>query len=128
MIKQTIFTALITFLGATGIFGFFQFLIQRADKKRDRQQEILDKFDHFVEVQGERWAKSARQNILRFDDELLAGEHHSREYFRSILEEIDNYEEFCRSHSDFKNSYTVEAEGHIRKVYARLLEGGDFKN
>ena len=124
---DTIITFFITLIGSTAVFGFFQFLIQRADKKRDKQQEILDRLGALEDVQGERWAKNARQNILRFDDELIAGISHSRDYFRSILDEIDGYEEFCKEHADFKNSYTVAAESHIKAVYNRLIEAGEFK-
>lgn len=71
-------------------------------------------------------AVSSRTHILRFDDELLSKVKHSKEYFRQILEDIDVYEEYCGSHPDFKNGYTVAAVEHIRTVYNQCLEENSF--
>ena len=126
-ILQTLFTIGITFIGSTAVFGFFQFLITRRDKKKDKQQEILDKINQISAREDERDARMARTNILRFEDEVINGMHHSREYYRSVLEDLDRYETYCAAHQNFRNSYTVEAAVHIRKVYAGLVEAGEFK-
>lgn len=122
-------TILITVLTSGAVFGFVQFLITRKDKKDDKQQEILDKIDALANQSEERDARIARENILRFDDELIAGVRHSREYFRVILEEdVDGYEAYCAAHTSFKNSYTAEAVKHIRNVYSKLVDAGEFKS
>lgn len=126
---KDLFTILVAVLTSGAVFGFIQFLISRADKKKDRQQDILDKIDDLSEKFAERDARIARENILRFDDELIAGVKHSREYFRVILEDdVDSYEKYCSEHEGFKNSFTTEAVKHIRKVYGNLLDKGEFKS
>lgn len=123
------FTFLATVLTSASVIGLIQFLIARKDKKNDKQQEILDKIDSLTAKSEERDARVARENILRFDDELIAGVHHSREYFRVILEDdVDNYEKYCAEHAGFKNSFTAEAVAHIREVYKQLLKEGVFKS
>lgn len=118
---------LLAFIGSGAVFAFIQFLISRADKKKDKQKEIIDKLDSLSDRLDMQGARIARENILRFDDELIAGEKHSREYFRAILEDdVDGYEKYCKAHEEFRNSFTVEAVKHIRNVYGKLLEEGKF--
>ena len=125
---KDLFTILVAVFTSGAVFGFIQFLINRKDKKDDKQQKILDKIDKLSDKFEERDARIARENILRFDDELIAGVKHSREYFRVILEDdVDGYEAYCREHTEFKNSFTAEAVAHIRRVYSRLVEQGEFK-
>lgn len=126
---KDLFTILVAVLSSAGVFGFIQFMVQRKDKKNDKQQKILNKLDELDKKFDERDAKIARENILRFDDELIDGRHHSREYFRVILEDdVDSYEAYCNSHEGFKNSFTAEAVEHIRDVYKELVKSGKFKS
>lgn len=126
---ENFLTVIVAVITSGAVFGFIQFLISRADKKKDKQQDILDKIDNLSEKFAERDARIARENILRFDDELVAGVRHSREYFRVILEDdVDSYEKYCAEHEGFKNSFTAEAVKHIRKVYGNLLDNGEFKS
>lgn len=124
---ETILTITISIIGSGAVFGFIQFIISRNDKKHDKQQEILDRLDKVSQRLDEQGARIARSNILRFEEELINNAIHSREYFRSILDDIDNYEEYCETHAGFKNSFTVEASAHIKKVYQKLVDEGAFK-
>jgi len=120
---------LLTALFSAGALEFIRFLITRKDKKNDKQQEILDAIQSLSDQSDERDARIARENILRFDDELIAGAHHSREYFRVILEDdVDSYEAYCAEHHEFKNSFTAAAVDHIRSVYKELVNEGKFKS
>lgn len=126
---EQILTVVIAVVTSGAVFGFIQFLISRSDKKKDKQQEILNAIKKLADQSAERDARIARENILRFDDELIEGRHHSREYFRVILEDdVDNYEAYCNSHEGFKNSFTAEAVDHIREVYKGLVNQGKFKS
>ena len=129
MMGEHIITVLVAVVTSGAVFGFIQFLISRSDKRKDRQQEILNEIKKLSDQSAERDARIARENILRFDDELIEGRHHSREYFRVILEDdVDNYERYCATHEEFKNSFTAEAVSHIREVYKALLNNGKFKS
>ena len=117
---------IIAVLASSGIWGLLQFLISR----RDKTAEKLDKLTELVQEVSDRVdttsATNARTRILRFDDELINGVHHSKEYFQQILEEIDTYESYCGKHPDYKNSACVLSVEHIRHTYARLLEERAF--
>lgn len=67
-------------------------------------------------------ADTARNRVLRFDDELYNGIKHSQEYFNQVLEEIDMYEHYCANHPEYKNSRTVEATKHIKEIYQKCRD------
>lgn len=111
---------------SSGLWGLLQYLISR----KDNTAEKLDKLTELVKEVSERVdmssATNARTRILRFDDELINGVRHSREYFQQTLEEIDTYETYCNKHPDYKNSACTLAIQHIRSVYAKLLDERAF--
>ena len=71
-------------------------------------------------------ARQARQRILRFNDEILFEKRHSKEHFDEILDDIDTYEEYCRTHEDYENNKAVLAIATIREVYRDCLKTHDF--
>ena len=113
-------------LASGGLWGFIQYLISRKDKtaeKIDKIMEIVTEVSNRVDTTN---ATNARTRILRFDDELINGVYHSREYFQQTLEEIDTYEEYCDRHPKYRNNACTLAIEHIRRVYTKLLDEGGF--
>lgn len=116
----------IAVLASSGLWGIIQYLISRRDKtaeKLDRLTDLVQEVSDRVDTTN---ATNARTRILRFDDELINGVHHSKEYFQQILEEIDTYEVYCGKHPDYKNSACTLAIEHIRHIYTKLLEERGF--
>lgn len=73
------------------------------------------------------YATTCRYRIIRFNDELLERDHkHSKEHFDQILEDIDEYEDYCKHDPDYRNSKAVMAIEHIRQVYQHCTETKDF--
>ena len=111
---------------SSGLWGLIQFLINR----KDSIGEKIDKLTAMVKEVSDRVdsssATNARTRVLRFDDELINGVHHSREYFQQTLEEIDTYETYCQKHPEFKNNACVLAIEHIRRVYSHLQDSNGF--
>ena len=121
---------IITIIGAvfasSGLWGLIQFLINRKDsigEKIDKLTEMVKEVSDRVDSSS---ATNARTRVLRFDDELINGVHHSREYFQQTLEEIDTYETYCQKHPEFKNNACVLAIEHIRRVYSHLQDSNGF--
>lgn len=71
-------------------------------------------------------ANLLRTQILRFNDELIDDKHHTREHFIEILAVIDAYEDYCRSHPDYKNNRCICAVANIKRVYNERLQKHDF--
>ena len=70
--------------------------------------------------------RQARQRILRFNDEILYEQRHSKEDFDEILEDIDLYEDYCRSHEEYENNKAILAIATIREIYKNCLKEHDF--
>ena len=70
--------------------------------------------------------RQARQRILRFSDEILFEQRHSKEHFDEILDDIDTYEEYCRTHEEYENNKAILAIATIREVYKDCLKTHDF--
>lgn len=105
-------------LGSGALFSFLQFIIQRYDNKKGMQKQI----DKIYDRMDERDAIQARTHILRFNDELENGMKHSKDYFRQQIQDIDTYEEYCRTHPDFANGLTVMASKYIKSEYERQYQ------
>lgn len=123
---------LTTIAGGTmggALVGLIQFLIQRKDEKDGKYADILNAISKLTaEVQDirhdqrERDAVLARTHILRFNDELYNGLHHTREYFDQTIDDIKIYEKFCEENPEFVNGRTEQAARFIRDAYERLYK------
>ena len=116
-----------------GILTLVQFLISRHDAKEDKKSGILQAIASLSEeVTGikaelqEMVAVNSRARILRFGDEMMRDERHSRESWDQVIEDITKYERYCKDHPLFPNGKTVETIKFIRSNYAERLEKHDF--
>ena len=105
-------------LGSGGLWTVIQFFVQRYDNKKGIQKQI----DKIYDRMDERDAVLARTHILRFNDELENGMKHSKDYFRQQIQDIDTYEEYCRTHPNFANGLTVMASKYIKSEYERQYQ------
>lgn len=85
--------------------------------------EDVESFKHQQELEN---VRQSRQRILRFCDEILFNQRHSKEHFDEILEDIDLYEKYCREHKDYENNRAELAISTIREVYKQCLKTHDF--
>ena len=126
MNTEIIIAIICAVFASSGLWGLIQYLINRKDsigEKIDKLTEMVKEVSDRVDSSS---ATNARTRVLRFDDELINGVHHSREYFQQTLEEIDTYETYCQKHPEFKNNACVLAIEHIRRVYSHLQDTGGF--
>lgn len=92
----------------------------------EKVQKMEDKLDKHISDDDARHADTHRQRVLRFNDELIHGVHHSKEHFDDILVEIDDYERYCEGHPNYRNSRAVKAIANINRVYDDLLKTNGF--
>lgn len=124
--RDSIQTIVMAVFASSGFWAFVQYLINRHDGTKKELQAISAQVARLAEKVDSNAAVLARTHILRFDDELLNGVVHSQEYFRQQMDDIDTYEDFCKAHPDFRNSYTTIASEHIRDTYKKLLNKREF--
>ena len=92
-----------------------------------KQQTVTDKkLDEHIKMDDERYAVDCRARILRFNDEVLHGQKHTKEHFDQTLSDITTYNKYCGEHKDFKNQITVHAADNILKVYDACMVEGSF--
>ena len=70
--------------------------------------------------------RDARQRILRFNDEILCGQRHSKEHFDEILDDITVYEHYCDDHEEYENNKAVLAIATIKRIYDKCMDTHDF--
>ena len=111
--------------------------IQIRDELAKSINDLTQKVDATNKTLGEmqlkskrNYATTCRYRIIRFNDELLQkGEReilHTKEHFDQILDDIDEYEDYCRQDPDYRNSKAVMAIKHIRQVYDKCGDEGTF--
>lgn len=126
---MTTWDAVLGFLLGGGFLTFIQFLINRHDKKKDKNDAVLSAISTLTERVGriedtldQREAVLARTHILRFNDELYNGVKHSQDYFLQTLDDIETYNQFCEEHPKFANGRTKAAAKYIEEEYERLFK------
>lgn len=92
----------------------------------ERQKATQKKLDDHISTDDERNANSLRTQILRYNRELLEDRKHTLEDFIEILAVIDEYEEYCRNHEEYRNNRCVHAVANIKRVYDERLVKHDF--
>lgn len=115
-------TAILTFIGKILTKEFSESqkaLVERVDV-------LSDKIEAVAESVEETRAIAAKVRILRFADEIIGKQAHSRESFVQIFADIDTYDRYCRNHLDFKNHNTVSATKLITDAYDERSKIGDF--
>lgn len=125
--NEILLTGAVAIVTASAIWDFIKFLINRKDGEKKDLKGIKSAIEALSDKVDRNQAILARTHILRFDDELINGIDHSKEYFSQQLQDIDTYEAYCKLHPNFKNNYAVIASEHIKKVYAELLDKGEWR-
>lgn len=95
----------------------------KMDKRMDNFEIKVDKLEHSMDESN---AKNNRTKILRYGDEILRGQRHSKDHFDEILVCITEYDQYCASHPDFKNHITEITTKRILATYEKCLEENSF--
>ena len=92
----------------------------------EKVEQLETRVNNLKDTVEERAAKDARTRILRFGDECLHGDRHSKEHFDEILRDITDYETYCDEHRNFKNNMAVLTIASIKSNYQERLRQHDF--
>ena len=91
-----------------------------------RMDNLSQKVEDLEKAEELERVRFARQRILRFNDEILCGQRHSKEHFDEILDDITLYEHYCNDHEDYENNKAVLAIKTIKRVYDQCMVTHDF--
>ena len=93
---------------------------------RSEINSIQGEIEKMKENEETREIKNTRRQILRYNDELLIGIEHSKEFFDEIIEDVDIYRRFTNSHPDYSNGKANLASENIERVYRECLKDRKF--
>lgn len=117
----------------SGLFTLIPTLIaifQSAKKNREKINNKIDAMDKKLDnhIKEDEWGtmKQVRSRILRFSNDVCRGEHFSEEYWNNILDNIDDYEQYCKVHSDFLNNKGELAIKFIKDEYLEVKKNNTF--
>ena len=90
------------------------------------QKETKAKLEAHIRLDDEREADKVRTSILHFNNELLRDIPHTKEEFVEILSKIDWYNDYCKTHEEYRNCRAVHAISNIERVYDDRMKKHDF--
>lgn len=90
------------------------------------QHNNLEGLNRLGKMIAENEATTCRYRILRFNDEVLHGQKHTKEHFDQILDDITRYEQFCEGHPEYENNKAVLAIENIKRVYQKCSDENTF--
>ena len=129
---EAVWTALIA-MGSAIVIKLLDWILNKRNEKRGAIAKLTDKVDKIasdlkshIDENREQSAIQARQRIQRFNDEILRGQLHTKEYFDSILIDCDFYDHYCNDNPVFRNQVTSMAEDNIKRVYKKCMEEHSF--
>lgn len=118
------------------IISLVTFISNKKYQRDNKNSEILDKIDAVEQKQVEmenkfdyERAAQARTRILIFNNEIMCGRNHTKDYFDDIIENsIDVYESYYNSpkHKNLKNGIAKAAIKNIYRVYDEMIQTNGF--
>lgn len=97
-------------------------ILAKVNQLEEQQLAFEEKFDYEMACQ-------ARTRILRFNNDLMCGENHTKEYFDDIIENsIDVYERYYQNpkHKNLKNGIAKSAVKNIYRIYDYKIQTNSF--
>lgn len=92
----------------------------------ERLNEQAKEIKSLHEKREESEATTRRYRILRFDDEIRHEKKHTKEHFDQVLDDIMIYNNYCKSHPDYKNNKAVMAIENIETTYRKCAREHTF--
>lgn len=93
---------------------------------KTEQEETRKKLDAHIEEGEERKADNYRSRVLRFNNELVRGLGHTEEDYDEILDVIWKYNEYCKTHPNYKNNKMPHAIKNVERMYDEMLQTNGF--
>lgn len=96
--------------------------IKTLDEKVDKVQTQLS--DHITESEIKS-LQDTRRDILEFCNSCMNERKHTREQFRFVLKQCDQYEEYIEK-NNLKNGEITDAINEIRRLHTKCIQENSF--
>lgn len=101
-------------------------VLKEIDGIKQKQAEAQEKLEQHIQDNNDQAESLNRRGLLEFNIQLMRGANYTHEYFTDILKDIDEYEDYCRTHPKYKNNRAKFAIENIKRVYEEHVRHGDF--
>lgn len=101
-------------------------ILKAISELKEEVDEIKQSTKDIEENRQRDVAVERRVRILRFADEIMHEQKHSREHFEQILDDITVYQNYCKKHESFKNEMAVSSIEIIRDNFKERMRKNDF--
>lgn len=109
-------------------------LFEKLDTLEQKQTETENKLNTSIAIlqqsltqldkdSSRREMEQIRRHILSFYEGMKQNNNISMESYKSILADIDDYNDYCKRHEDFRNGYTTNAVDIIRQSALIKMKG-----
>lgn len=118
-------TVIVAVLGSSWVGDVLK---ERRERKKGivSTNEILEAIKSLRADFDEEKAVTARSRIVRFNDEILSDQRHSKESFDQVLSDIDTYDKYCKANPHFQNHKTVLSSENIVNTYRKCEQERSF--
>lgn len=93
---------------------------------KEDQAKTSKQLERLATLISENEATASRYRILRFNDEILHEQKHTKEHFDQILDDITRYEKYCEEHPEYENNKAVLAIENVERVYKKCSDENLF--
>ena len=101
----------------------FSDAIAAIEASQNNNLELLNRLGRML---AENEATTCRYRILRFNDEILHDQRHTKEHFDQILDDVTRYEKFRKDHPEYENNKAILAIENIKRVYKKCTDESTF--
>ena len=101
-------------------------LWEAIDTVKKAQLNNIERLEVLTREIGQSEATTCRYRILRFNDEILHEQRHTKEHFDQILDDITRYEKYCDEHPEYENNKATLAIKNVKKVYQKCSDENSF--
>lgn len=88
--------------------------------------ELKQSFDRHIKEDTYDEMDQKRRNIINFSSEITRGIRHTEEQYNQIIEDVDEYEEFCEMNSEYHNTKAEASIKNIKCSYEECLKQNSF--
>lgn len=101
-------------------------LWEAIDTVKKAQLNNIERLEVLTREIGQSEATTCRYRILRFNDEILHEQRHTKEHFDQILDDITRYEKYCDEHPEYENNKATLAIKNVKRVYQKCSDENSF--
>ena len=99
---------------------------EKVDEISNKVNDIESRVIQHEEERDKDKALDARRRILRFADECIRKDKHSKEFFNNVMDDITLYKYYCDTHPSFQNEQCVMSIEVIEKAYRHCVDENGF--